>query len=413
MRGLALAAAASLLAAACVGTEGRAQPSPSPAGPASWQQVSCVSAIGSPPDASDEPGFSRGSWKTDFAKHCVPLSEIASGGPPRDGIPPLDRPQFYGQDTADKWLEPQEPVIAVVEGSEARAYPLKILVWHEIVNDVVAGRPVAVTFCPLCNTSLLFDRRVDGRTLSFGTTGNLRYSDLVMWDRATESWWQQATGEAIVGQLTGKQLTRINALIVSYEEFKKAHPNGQVLSREAANEEAKQKSGSGRHYGENPYVGYDRADSPPILWGSRPIDNRLLPKARVAVATFAQKPVAYAVDDLPDATAVNDTVEGRPIVLLSLRGVASVLDSRDTREGTDIGQAGIFDPRVDGRTLTFTGSRAKTFTDEQTGSTWLVTGLAVSGPLSGKRLAPLDHEVTFWFIWSVFRPDSEVRKPSG
>ncbi len=415
MRGLALAAAVCLLAAACVSTEGTAQPSRLGSTSAAWQRLSCVSAIGSRPDASDEPGFSKGAWKTDFAKHCVPLSEITSGGPPRDGIPPLDRPQVYGQDLADKWLEPQEPVIAVTEGDEARAYPLKILIWHEIANDVVAGRPVTVTFCPLCNTSLVFDRRVDGRTLSFGTSGNLRYSDLVMWDRETESWWQQATGEAIVGELAGKRLTRINALIVSYEEFKKAYPNGQVLSREAANEEAKQKTGGGRHYGENPYVGYDRADTPPILpfWGTRPIDNRLLPKARVTIATFAQKPVAYAVDDLPDATAVNDTVEGRPIVLLSLRGVASVLDSRDTREGTDIGQAGIFDPRVEGRTLTFKGSKGKTFSDEQTGSTWLVTGLAISGSLSGKRLAPLDHEVTFWFIWSVFRPDTEVRKPSG
>ena len=380
---------------------------------ASWRATNCLSAAGSPADASDEPGFSRGSWNTDFSRHCVPLSEITSGGPSRDGIPPLDRPETYAQGRADAWLQPQEPVIAVVEGTEARAYPLKILIWHEIANDTIAGRPIAVTFCPLCNTALVFERRVGGRTLSFGTTGNLRYSDLVMWDRETESWWQQATGEAIVGELTGARLARLDALVLSYEEFKKAHPNGLVLSKEAANEEAKTKTGAGRQYGVNPYAGYDRADTPPIsaFWGARRLDARLLPKARVAIATFAAPPVAYTVDDLPDATAVNDDVGGRPIALLALRGVSSVLDTRSTSDGSDVGQAAMFDRRVGALTLTFRGSRAKTFTDEQTGSTWLVSGVAIAGPLAGTRLASVPHEVTYWFIWSVFRPDTVVRRP--
>ena len=410
MRGLRLASVVSLLfAAACTAST----PSASPAARPSWQRLSCVSAVGSRPYASDAPGFATRSWKTDFANHCVPLSEITSGGPPPDGIPPLDKPQFYESARADKWLQPQEPVIAVAEGDEARAYPLQILIWHEIVNDTIAGRPIVVTFCPLCNTSLVFDRTVDGRALTFGTTGNLRYSDLVMWDRETQSWWQQATGEAIVGELTGARLTRIRALVVSYEEFKKARPSGLVLSREAANEEATRKSGSGRDYGRNPYAGYDRADTPPIpaFWGSTPIDRRLLPKARIAVVTFSQPPVAYPIDDLRAATAVNDTVGGRSIVLLARRGVASPLDAAVMREGTEIGQATLFDRQLEGRTLTFRGS-GSAFRDDETGSTWLVTGLAVSVPLAGKRLAALDHEVTFWFIWSVFRPDTEVRRPS-
>ena len=407
MRVLALAGAALFATVACTG--GPAGPSQAPAG--TWSATKCLSAVGSRADASDEPGFSRGGWKTDFSKHCVPLSEISSGGPSRDGIPPLDRPQVYGQDQADPWLEPQEPVIAVTEGSEARAYPLKILIWHEIANDVIAGRPITVTFCPLCNTALVFDRRVAGQTLSFGTTGNLRYSDLVMWDRETESWWQQATGEAIVGTYTGTRLTRIDALVLSYEEFKKAHPAGLVLSQEAANEEARQKTGAGRHYGVNPYAGYDRADTAPIssFWGSRPLDQRLLPKARVAVAVFADPPIAYPVDDLPNATALNDEAGGRPIVLLSLRGVASVLDARSTAEGSDVGQAALYDRRLADRTLTFRGSSGKTFSDEQTGSTWLVSGVAIAGPLAGMQLATVPHEVTFWFVWSVFRPDTVVR----
>lgn len=381
-----------------------------------WQQISCVSAIGSPPDASDEPGFPLAGWRTDFAKHCVPLSEITSGGPPPDGIPSLDRPIFYAIAFADDWLQPQEPVIAVFEGEAARAYPLQILLWHEIVNDTIAGRPVAVTFCPLCNTALVFDRRVDGRALTFGTTGNLRFSDLVMYDRETQSWWQQATGEAIVGEHTGKRLRRITAPVLSYEEFKKAYPKGEVLSREAAKEETRDKVGSARHYGQNPYVGYDRADTPPLpfFWGDRPIDARLLPKARVAVATFARPAVAYPIDHLRNAVAVNDTIAGRRVVLLYLSGVASPLDRRQTGEGVDVGQAALFDPVVDGRALTFRGGgtiRAPTFSDVETGSTWLVSGVAVEGPLKGRRLAMLDHTVTFWFIWAVFQPDTEVRRP--
>ena len=386
-----------------------------PSAEGSWRAIKCDSAVDAAANASDEPGFSKAGWKTDFGKHCVPLSEITSGGPPRDGIPPLDHPQFVAPAQADAWLRPQEPVIALTRGGVARAYPLQILIWHEIVNDVIADLPVAVTFCPLCNLSLVFDRRAGGQELTFGTSGNLRFSDLVMWDRQTESWWQQATGEAIVGDLTGTHLMRVPSAVLSYEEFKRTYPEGGVLSRDGAAAETQAKTGSSRSYGANPYVGYDRADSPPIqsFFADRTVDKRLPPKARVAVATFATPPVAYVLDGLEHAIAVNDTIGKRPVVLLYLAGAASPLDTSATAAGADVGQAVLYDPVVEGRTLTFVGGRAKTFTDRETGSTWLVGGLAVAGPLAGKLLVPLDHEVTYWFIWSVFRPDSEVRRPSS
>ena len=379
---------------------------------ASWTRIACDSAIGSPAAASDELRVSRAGWKTDFTRHCVPLSEIASGGPPRDAITPLDTPAFYASARAESWLKPQEPVIVVVEGAAARAYPLQILIWHEIVNDTIAGRPVVVTFCPLCNTSLVFDRRVAGRELTFGTTGNLRDSDLVMWDRQTESWWQQATGEAIVGELTGTKLRRARSVVISFEEYRAAHPAGEVLSRQAADEEMSHKGVATRPYGSNPYVGYDRADQSPItaFWGDRPVDPRLPPKARVVVTTFSRPPVAYRTDALTGAAAKNDSVGGRRIVLLYLGGVASPLDTPSTSAGADIGQAIIYDATVDGRTLTFRPS-GRAFTDDETGSRWSVSGIATAGPLQGTRLTLLEHEFTFWFIWSVYRPDTEVRSP--
>jgi hypothetical protein len=168
-----------------------------------------------PPPQHDRVLFSTIGWKTDFSKHSVPLSEIIPGGPPRDGIPPIDWPVFETVAQADAWLKPQEPLIHFAVGNDVRAYPLQILIWHEIVNDEVGGIPVMVTFCPLCNTAIAFDRRVAGRVLDFGTTGNLRHFDLIMWDRQTESWWQQMTGEAIVGELTGMRLTLLPATIVS------------------------------------------------------------------------------------------------------------------------------------------------------------------------------------------------------
>ncbi len=134
-------------------------------------------------------GITDAEWpNTDFSKSLVDLNEIISGGPPKDGIPAIDEPKFVSPKEAIEWLDAREPVIAVVIKDDARAYPLQILIWHEIANDVVGDVPVLVTFCPLCNSSLVFDRRVNGRVLDFGTTGRLRKSDLVMYDRQTESW---------------------------------------------------------------------------------------------------------------------------------------------------------------------------------------------------------------------------------
>lgn len=406
----ALASAAAIVVAACT-PAGEAAPA---AATAAWRGTTCASAIGSASTTSEVPGFARNSfWKTDFALHCVPLSEIVNGGPGPDGIPPLDAPRFYEQARAT-WLRPQEPVIAVVERGEARAYPLQILLWHEIANDTIAGRPIVVTFCPLCNTSLVFDRRAGGQELTFGTTGLLRLSDLVMWDRQTHSWWQQALGEGIVGSYTGTRLERIDSQILSYEEFARAYPAGLVLSREAANDEATAKTGEGRRYGTNPYVGYDKPDSGPLagFWTSAPFDRRLPPKSRVAVATFSEPPIAYRIDGLGRAVAKNDHGGAKSFVLFYLGGVASPLDRATTAEGNDVGQSAFFDRAMDGVQLTFRGGdRRKTFLDDETGSEWTITGLAVSGPLKGRQLARLPSDITFWFVWAAFRPDTEVRTP--
>jgi len=183
-----------------------------------------------------DPASWRLEWpRTDFSKYSVPLLEIKSGGPRRDGIPAIDAPRFEqlvgGKPTG--WtaaLGDTEPVITLSIGDDARAYPLRVLIWHEIANDIVGGRPVAVTYCPLCNAALAFERAVDGRILDFGTTGKLRHSDLVMYDRKTDSWWQQFTGEAIVGAMTGHRLRLIPSRLESFDRFRQRFPEGRVLA---------------------------------------------------------------------------------------------------------------------------------------------------------------------------------------
>ncbi len=211
--------------------------------------------------AADIPEQWKREWpRTDFSHTMIDLSEIISGGPPRDGIPSIDHPKFTPVGKLSG-LAPEEPVLSLIIGEDARAYPLRVMIWHEIVNDVVEGIPVAVTYCPLCNTGIVFDRRLGSRTLDFGTTGKLRHSDLVMYDRQTESWWQQFGGDAIVGELAGRSLGILPARLESLAGFRERAPEGLVLVPN---------NPRFRAYGSTPYVGYDKAPRPFLFSGTLP-----------------------------------------------------------------------------------------------------------------------------------------------
>ena len=336
-------------------------------------------------------------WTTDFSLHSVPYSEIESGGPRRDGIPPLDDPSFAGQHEADRWLDGAEPVIALEVNGEARAYPIQILVWHEIVNDVLGGVPVTVTFCPLCNSAIAFDRRLDGVEYDFGVSGNLRNNDMVMWDRQTQSWWQQFTGEGIVGDLTGRQLTILASTIISWSDFRSAHPDAAVLSRD---------TGYSRPYGSNPYSGYDDAAVPYFNIPSG-LDVRLFPKDRVASFTLGDTAVAFPFSVLVEEPVVNYTVDGRDLVVFFKPDTLSPFGSSFSGQAAKVGSTGVFDSQVDGRKLTFRAEE-DTFVDDETGSAWNILGKAVQGPLAGAELTPIVHGDHFWFAWAAFQPDTLI-----
>ena len=335
--------------------------------------------------------------KTDFSRRTVELSEIESGGPPKDGIPAIDRPRFVSTRVARAWLKPVEPVIVLRIGREARAYPIQILMFHEIVNDMVGAVPVAVTFCPLCNASMVFDRRVGMQVLDFGTTGRLRFSDLVMYDRQSESWWQQFTGKGIVGRFAGTALKTIPSEIVAFEDFEAAHRTGLVLSRE---------SGHARPYGRNPYAGYDRIDQSPFLFSSA-ADKRLPPMERVLSVSAGGKHRIYPLTLLEKHGVSNRELGGVPYVVFAKGGMASPLDRALIHEGRPIPAATAFDRRLDGRVLEFV-LREGRFVDGATGSEWNLLGEAVAGPLKGRRLEQLESGVHFAFAWLAFNPQSEI-----
>ncbi len=278
---------------------------------------------------------------TDFANRNVAFEEIESNLA-RDSIPSIDAPQFapvsqvlvedrkerrfpklrgryrrsMSNDTFS--LSLRDPVISLEINGDARAYPLRIMMYHEIVNDVVGARPVAVTYCPLCNTAIVLDRIIDRKPVEFGTTGKLRHSDLIMYDRRTHSWWQQFTGKAIVGEKTGHRLERLPARLESYDSFIRRFPKGSVLIPPAD---------SAAPYGRNPYFQYDTARRPFFYRGGAP--SGIKPLARVVVVNQT----AYALSLVQKKREI---VEDGFRISWS-EGQASALDTHEISEGRDVG----------------------------------------------------------------------------
>jgi hypothetical protein len=345
-------------------------------------------AVGLPASSGHAQGL-----RTDTSRALVPLEEIISGGPPPDGIPAIDRPQFVAPAEAAGWLKAKEPVLALEIAGDARAYPLQILMWHEIVNDTVGGRPVAVTYCPLCNSGLVFERAVDGRRLDFGTSGKLYKSDLVMYDRQTHSLWAQMEGRAIVGTLAGARLTLVPANTLAFEDWRAAHPGGKVLSRE---------TGHARAYGRNPYEGYDEPGSQPFLFQGA-ADRRRPPKERVVGLALGGVQRAYPWPVLERRGVVHDEVGTERLVIFFRPGALSALDEATMEASRAIGATAVFSRVVGWRLLTFEAT-GQGFRDRETGTIWNLLGHAERGPLAGQRLRRLVHVDAFWFAWAAFHP---------
>lgn len=343
----------------------------------------------------------QAAWETDFGNTIIDLNELLVGIPaadPRDAIPPIDGPRFESVSESD-WIADREPGVLVEVEGDARFYPLSILTRHEIINDEFGEIPLAVTYCPLCNTAVVFDRRFDDETLRLGVSGLLRNSDLVMWDNVTQTLWQQITGEGIVGEHAGENLTRFGSAIVRWLDFKSGYPNGQVLTRD---------QGFGGNYRSNPYEFYSSRPAPYGFFTGE-IDERYPALERVLGITINDVQKAYPFSEINKVLVVNDRVNGQPVVVFwGAADTADALDSGIIADSIAIGTAVAYSPIVDGRTLTFEPLSDVEFRDIKTGTTWSILGKATSGELAGASLELLPHSNEFWFAWQAFFPDGEV-----
>ncbi len=408
---IALIGAIALIAAACSAASGTGPDDPGSArdpvvsttsgGSSTTTAASAVGAGALPegPSALDD------RFNDAFPDPLIDPGDILSGGPPPDGIPPIDDPQFISVEEADAWINDVEPVLVVDIDGDVRAYPIQIMMWHEIVNDTVGGIPLAVTYCPLCNSAITFERTVRGVETTFGTSGSLYFANLVMYDRVTESLWNQLDGRAVVGVLTGEVLEQIPSSTVSWADVKESRPDAKVLDRDA--------TGYRRNYGTNPYTGLDDPNGQPFLFTGN-IDVRAKAMQNIVAMESETDAVAWSLDVISDDSGTAVTVgefDGDPIVILWKAGEASALDTSDISAGRDVGTVGVFSPIVDGQELTFT-AEGESFVDDQTSSTWNVFGEAVAGTLSGTTLEPVTFVRTFWFSWAAFRPDTDLVEAS-
>ena len=347
-------------------------------------------------------------WDTDTTRRTVPLEEITLVVP-RGTFPAIDYPEFLGKEAGQERFFAHEPVIAVAIEGVAKAYPLNMLTMHEMSNDTLGGIPILPTYCPLCNASVVYDRRLrhEGQDyeLTFEVSGMLRNSDMVMADAQTETWWQQLTGTGLVGELAGAELTVIPSLVISVSDFFARYPEGRILSPDTG-------TPSESRYGTNPYVGYDGEDQTPFAryFAAEQLDLRLPPMERIIEVEGSEGYRIYPFSTIADQEVINDEYDGRPLVIFYKEGTVSVLDAAKIAESRAVGSATLFSPTVEGRVLTFQRKRDH-FVDRQTKSTWDITGRAIDGPLAGTQLTPLPHSNHFAFAWLVFHPESEIYKP--
>jgi hypothetical protein len=335
-------------------------------------------------------GQSNAQKEEELQKHIVPLDQIVSGGPPPDGIPSIDNPKFVTvHEAGNNFLSDSDLVLGININGDIRAYPLLILVWHEIVNDKVGGVPVAVTYCPLCFTNQVFNSTISpNQVLKFGTSGKLYNSNLVMYDRTSKSLWSQALGQAIVGKYAGQKLQRIPFDISYWRDWKQLYPNSKILSKD---------TGFSRPYGADPYGDYYTSNQ--LYFPVSNHDNRLGLKEKIVGLDNSGGIVkgqykAYKLQQIETQKVINDDIGGKPITLFSLHPTMVRVYDRMIMEGKIL-------------EFKYNNSNNK-ITDKQTGTEWNFDGEALNGTLKGTHLTRLPFDEGFWFEWIAFHPQTAL-----
>lgn len=324
-------------------------------------------------------------------------------GPPDDplvvllgvnDIPAITQPRFESVQNALAWLPSDAPVITVVQGGDVRAYPLAILEWHEVVDDTIGGRPVAITYCPLCNSAIVYDRRDGTRQRTLETSGALDNGALVLIDPATRQMWLQPSGASLY---QGSALTWVPSGMMSLRDAIRAYPNLVVLSRN---------TGFDRDYSASPY---GDVGGPGIATGFRGYyDERIPPKTRVSGVVVGGRARAWQYPALAQQQAIDDAVASTPVVVFYDQAVTGIGNSANLLAAPEVGASAVYRRSVNGRVLTFTAIDSAQFRDNETGSIWDFTGRAVQGPMTGNQLVPIRHLDTYWYAWAAFYPGTSL-----
>ncbi len=331
---------------------------------------------------------SNGDFDAGSLSCSIPTSQIFDGGPPRDGIPSLQRPTVTTADEAA--FSSSTRVLGVLVNGEARAYPYSVMWWHEVANDRLGDEEIVVTYCPLTGSGIGFNASVGGTLLSFGVSGLLYENNLIMFDRQTESLWNQLLLGAQCGPSQGAELSRLTVFETNLGRWRELYPQSTVVSTN---------TGFNLSYGVYPYGDYDQEDNEFVPWPGSEFSSVRPPKELVLGVHANGASVAFpfgVLGDMGEVVAVNEAVGGLSILVTYERAFKT---------------ARAFDRRVDGQNLTFSVTDTATYlyADAETGSTWNARGEAVAGPLDGEQLAPVaDAYTLFWFAWSVYYPDTRL-----
>jgi len=331
-------------------------------------------------------------WDTNFDVYSVPPDEIVSGGTARDTrIVPIDSPTFVSVDTAKSLFRDYDPVLVLDYDGVERAYPLNILTIHEVVNDYAGDVAIAVTFCPMCDSAVIYRREVDGQVLRMGVSGNFYGNNFLMYDDLTESWWFQFTGEAVVGDMTGERLDVIPSQIVGFNSYARHYPDGDVLSGDAEHPDI--------NYAMSPYDAYQNSSSP--ILSNINYDPRLDAMERVLSTTINGIPIAYPFELLSAAGVINHEIEGRAVVVFWQPRAETAINTEN------VGQAAVYGRELNDEILTFRYENGHIY-DNQTDSEWNIFGEAISGDYEGETLYDYHCYTHFWFAWSSANPDTII-----
>lgn len=317
----------------------------------------------------------------EFAENMV------SGGPSKDGIPPVDKPKYVPVSKAGNFLNHNDVVFLVEYKDVVKIFPQKILVWHEIVNDVIHNEKVSITYCPLTGSAIGFLGRFEGIETTFGTSGKLLNSNLVMYDRKTDSYFPQILGTAVSGPVKGKALKEFQVIWTTWEKAKSSYPDASVLSMD---------TGFLRSYGSDPYGSYLKKgtyyDSGGPFFPLMATDNRLEAKEVVVGVRIGNTPLAIVKNKVAEKKAVNLMTGDHPIV-------AFYDDSLNTVR--------IYSRRYGKKVLSFDIRDGK-ITDRESNSEWNVLGKSTDGKMKGTELEAVFSFDVMWFAWGAFYPQTEI-----